>query len=89
MYRDLRDFRFSVSAFATIAWKSLNGKYTAKIDFQIGHFMLLSLTLTLEVLSLLTLFDKHLKLHAGKFEQNCRVRNIQNFSLFGKKKKNG
>ena len=44
----LRDFRLSVSAFATVARKSVNGNFTAKIAFPIGHFMLPLLTLTLE-----------------------------------------
>ena len=29
-----------MSSFATVARKSLNDKFTAKIDFPIGHFML-------------------------------------------------
>ena len=36
-----RDFRLPVSEFATIAWKSFDGKFTTKIDFPIEHFMLL------------------------------------------------
>ena len=35
-----RDFKLPVSAFATVARKSFNGKFTAKIDFPIGYFML-------------------------------------------------
>ena len=63
-------------------WWQIN----AKFDFPIGHFMLLLLTLTLEVLkSLHTLFDKYLKCMLVKFEQNRMVRNIQKFELFGKK----
>ena len=49
-----RDFRFPMSALAMAARKGfffLNGKFTAKIDFPIGHFMLPLLTLTLEVYS--------------------------------------
>ena len=44
-----RDFRLPVSALAMVAWKSLKGKFTAKIDFPIGHFMLPLLMLTLKV----------------------------------------
>ena len=47
-----RDFRLPVSVFTTVARMSFNGKFTAKIDFLIGHFMLQLLTLTLEVKSL-------------------------------------
>ena len=38
-----------MSALATVARKSFNGKFTAKIDFPIEHFMLPLLMLTLEV----------------------------------------
>ena len=44
-----RDFRLPVSVFASVARKSFNGKFTASIDFPIGHCMLPLLTLTLEV----------------------------------------
>ena len=44
-----RYIRFPVSALATIAWKSLNGKFASKNHFPIDHFMLPLLTLTLEV----------------------------------------
>ena len=44
-----KDFRLSVLAFATVAWKNFKGNFTAKIDFPIGFFRLPSLTLTLEV----------------------------------------
>ena len=37
--------RIPVSAFVTVALKSFNGKFTAKIAFPIGHFMLPLLTL--------------------------------------------
>ena len=33
-----RDFRLPMSAIATVAWKSLNGKFTAKIDVPIEYF---------------------------------------------------
>ena len=38
-----------MSALATVVRNSFNGKFTAKIDFQIGRFMLPLLMLTLEV----------------------------------------
>ena len=44
-----REFSLPVSAFATVALKSSNCKFTAKIHFPIGHFMLPLLTLTLKV----------------------------------------
>ena len=47
-----RDFQLPMSALATVARKSFNVKFTAKIDFPIGHFMLPLLMLTLEVKSL-------------------------------------
>ena len=51
-----------MSALATVARKSLNGRFTAKIDFPIRHFILPLLMLTLEwkSKSLHTLFDKYL-----------------------------
>ena len=44
-----RDFRLPMSALAMVAQKSFNGKFIAKIDFPIRHFMLPLLLLTLEV----------------------------------------
>ena len=41
--------RLAVLAFATVAWESFKGKFTAKIGFSIGYFRLPLLTLTLEV----------------------------------------
>ena len=41
--------KLPMSALTTVAGKSYNGKFTAKIDFPIGYFMLLLLMLTLEV----------------------------------------
>ena len=52
MRERMRDVRLPMSALATVAQKSFNGKFTAKIDFPIRHFMLPLLMLTLEVLSL-------------------------------------
>ena len=48
------DFRLPMSVLTTImtvARKSFNGKFTAKIDFPTGHFMWTLLMLTLEVQS--------------------------------------
>ena len=70
-----------MSALATVAQKSFNGKFTAKIDSPIGHFMLPLLMLT----SLHTLFDKYLNHMLVKFEQNCTVGTIQNVVFFDKK----
>ena len=44
-----REFRFPMSALATVTRKSFNDKFTAKIDFSIGHLMLPFLMLILEV----------------------------------------
>ena len=44
-----RDYRLPMSALATVAGKSFNGKFTAKIDFPIGYVMLPLLMLTLEI----------------------------------------
>ena len=69
-----------MSTLATVARKSFNGKFTAKIDFAIGHFMFLLLMLTLEVLlSLHTLFDEYLDHMLVKLEQN---RMIQTITIF-------
>ena len=34
-----RDLRLPMSALATVARKSFNGKFTAKIDFSIRHYV--------------------------------------------------
>ena len=47
-----RDFRILVSAFARVARKSFNCKFTAEIGFKIRHFTLLLLTRTLCLKSL-------------------------------------
>ena len=47
-----RDFRLSMSALAMVARKTFNGKFTAKIDFPIGHFKLPLLMLTFLLQSL-------------------------------------
>ena len=47
-----RDLRLPMSALATAAGKSFNGKFTAKVNFSIGYFLLPLLMLTSEVCSL-------------------------------------
>ena len=80
-----RDFRLSMSALASVARKSFNGKFTAKIGFPIGHFMLPLLMLKLEVLSLsIQLFDKYLDHMLVEYEQNRMFRTKQNFVFFTK-----
>ena len=76
-----------MSALATVARKSFDSKFTAKIDFPIGHFMLpLIADTNIESLkSLHTLFDKYLDHMLVKFEQNLMIRTIQNCVLFDKK----
>ena len=44
-----RNFRFPMSVFETVARKIFSGKFTAKIYFPVGHFMLPLMTLTLEI----------------------------------------
>ena len=79
-----RDFRLPMSALATVAEKSFNGKFTAKIDFPLEYYILPLLLLILEVLSR-TLFDKYLDHMLVKFEQKHTVQTLQNFELFDKK----
>ena len=63
-----------MSASTTIARKSYNVKFTAKIDFLIGHFMLPFTDADIGSLkSLYTLFDKYLDHMLLKFEQNRMV----------------
>ena len=81
-----RDFRLPMSAFAAVARKGFNGKFTAKINFLIELLKVPLLMLTLEVLkSLHRLFDKYLDHMLVKFKQNRMVRTIQNFVLFDQK----
>ena len=78
-----RDFRLPMLALATIARKSFNGKFTAKIDFPIGYCMLPLLMYTLKVKRLsIHYFDKYLDHTLVKFEQNCIVRTIKKFCAF-------
>ena len=71
-----------MSALATVAPKSFNGKFAVKCDFPIGQFYV---TITDADIgspkSLYTLFDKHLVYMLVKFEQNCTVGNLRNFEL--------
>ena len=70
-------------ALATVARKSLNGKFTVKIDFAIRHFMLPLHDADNESLkSLHTLFDKYLDHMLVKFEQNHMVPNHTEFCVF-------
>ena len=72
-----------MSALATVARKSFNGKFTAKIDFPIGHFMYTIADADIGSLkSLHTLFDNYLDHMLVKFEQNRMVRTIQNLVVF-------
>ena len=69
-----------------VARKSFNGKFTAKIDIPIGHFMLPLLIADIgSRKSLHKLFDKYLEHMLVKFEQNRMVRTTQNLVLFDKK----
>ena len=71
-----------MSALATVARKSFNDKFTAKLDFPIGYFILPLLIAAIGSLkSLHALFDKYLDHTLVKFEQNCMVRIIQNFKF--------
>ena len=75
-----------MSAFATVAGKSFNGKFTAKIDFPIGYFYVAIAYADIESLqSLHTLFEKYLDHMLVKFEQNRMVRTVEDTELFDKK----
>ena len=74
-----------MSAWATVAGKKFNGKFTEEMDFPIGYFLLPLLMLTWSLKSLHTLFDKYLDNMLVRFEQNCMVQTIQNIELFDKK----
>ena len=69
-----------MSALATVTGKSFNGKFTAKIDFPIGYFILPDAdadigNLMLSIHYLISILDHMLV----KFEQNRMVRTTQNF----------
>ena len=76
-----------MSALATVARKSFNGKFTAKNWFSDRAFFFVTIADagigSLE--SLHTFFDKYLDHMLVKFERNRMVRTIQNFELFDKK----
>ena len=75
-----------MSALAMVAGKSLNSKFTAKIDFSDRVlYVTISNADIGSLKSLHTLFDKYLDHMLVKFEQNCMVRTIRNFELFDKK----
>ena len=82
-----RDFRLPMSALATVAGKSYNGKFTAKIDFPFVRAFYIAITDADigSLNSLHTLFGKYLDHMLVNFEQNRMVRTIQNFELFDKK----
>ena len=72
-----------MSEFATVAQKSFNVKFTAKIDFPIFYATITDPGIgNLKILH--TLFDYLLDHMLVKFEQNRIVENILNFELFGK-----
>ena len=69
-----------------VAWKSFNGRFTAKIDFSDWAFYVAITDADMgSVKSLHKLFGKYLDNMLAKFEQNCMLGNIKNFQLFGKK----
>ena len=69
----LSDSKLPVPAFATVVQQSIYGKFTVKIRFPIGRF----------ILPLMSLIDKcHILV---KFEQNRMIGNVQNFELLGKR----
>ena len=74
-----------MSVFATVARKSLNGKFSAKIDFPIRAFYVAITDSDVGSLkSLRTLFDKYLDHILVKFEHNRMVGNVQNWSFLAK-----
>ena len=76
-----------MSALATVAQKNFDGKFTAKIDFPIGHFQNFTVADADigNLKSLYTLFDKYLEYILVKFERNRMVQTIQNFVFFWQK----
>ena len=68
----------TMSTLITIAMKSSHSKFTAKIDFPIGYFMLTIAGKKKKIdskKSLYTLFDTYLDHTLVKFEQICMVQN--------------
>ena len=72
-----------MSALATAAPKSFNGKFTAKIDFPIGHFILplLMLTMKSKVSPYIVWYLKYLDHMLAKFEQIVWFELTKNFVL--------
>ena len=82
----MKDLRLRMSAFAAVAGKSFNGKFTAKIGLSIRVFYVTIADADFGSLkSPHTLFGKYLDMLV-EFEQNRMVRTIQNFELFDKKR---
>ena len=80
-----RDFRLPMSALATVARKSLNGKFTAKIDFfNRAFYVTITDADNGSLKSLHRLFHKYLDNMLVKFEKNRWVQTIQKFVLFDK-----
>ena len=76
-----------MSALATVARKSFNGKFTTKIDSDRAFYVTIADADIGSLKSrshLHTLLDKYLDHMLVKFEQNRMVRTIQNFVLFDK-----
>ena len=74
-----------MSALATVAEKSFNAKFTAKIDFSNRVLYVTITDADIESLnSFHTLFDKYLDHMLVKFEQNRMIQIIQNFELLTK-----
>ena len=69
-------FRLPMSALATVAGKSFNGRFAANIDFPMGYFMLPLLYADVGSLK----FPHKLE----KFEKNNVVGTIQNLELLTK-----
>ena len=75
-----KNLRLPVSASATVARKSFNGKFIAKLDFPMRAFYVtINDTVIGSLKSLHTLFDTYLDHMMVKFEQNRTVGSIQNF----------
>ena len=79
-----RDFRLPMSALATVARKSFNGKFTAKFSDRAFYVPIANADIG-SLKSLHTLFDRYLDHVLVKFEQNRIFWTIQNLVLFDKK----
>ena len=80
------DFRLTVSIFATVKWKSCNGKFTAKVNFSDRTYNVTIIDADIGSLkSLHTLFDKYLDHMLVKFEKKNRMIRMYKFlSFWGK-----